>query len=562
MKSRLRTGLSLVAVAFLVVGAAVSPLFAQVNRYGIVLYAEGTEVSIYRDGELRAYDVMRDDVLGMPLLEGDLIQTEDATFLEIQLLPSRTVVKIAENTSFRVTAVGEGGGGDIALSYGRIRARVERLSGDDEFRIRGAGYVAGVRGTDFGYDVTVSRGSDYLRADVYVFEGEIALAEDPDADRGDDAGAPPADAAASAGEGRSGDEPTPDATGDERSPSPEAGSEGVGGDSGAPDVGSGETSAEGARPQPILVGAGRMVTIERTVARLPSAPSGATRDVDEPVPAEPDSPADETASPQESEPVPTDVPAILESRDLDTGVIEFWSEKDFEAESVAAEEVDERFPETRSMLTTAIERRIQITDEPEAREELERTLETLRETAPPAGESLPEDNDAADGGESLEAGAPAGESVADASSADEASADASSAEGRREADETSVAEGLDVDADMETGGDAASGTEGADVAEEVVGEGIDISREPIITLRRSDLRIAGISMTGAGVLFGVGAYVVGADPFDLFAGVSPQVTRALGITSGILIGTGIVSTVYSLFMDEDDEPKRELLPVE
>jgi hypothetical protein len=558
MKPRFRTGLPLAAVAFLIAGAAVSPLFAQANRYGIVLYAEGTEVSLYRDGELRTYDVMTDDVLGMPLLEGDLLQTEDATFLEIQLLPSRTVVKIAENTSFRVAAVGEGGGGDIALSYGRIRARVERLSGDDEFRIRGAGYVAGVRGTDFGYDVTVSRGSESLRADVYVFEGEIALAEDPEAtapdtERGDDAGAVPANGEPAA------EAPTPDATGAERSPSAGAGMEAGGDDSGEPQVGAGATGAgaEGSRPQPILVGAGRMVTIERTVARLPSSPSGPTGDGDESVPAdpdspdspaepEPDSPADETSSPQESQPVPADVPAILQSRELDTGVVEFWSEKDFEAESVAAEEVDERFPETRSMLTTAIERRIQRTDEPEAREELERTLETLRETAPAVDDSQSADDDAEGEGERLEATAPAGDSVADAQGD-------SVAEAQGEADEAEVSEAGPADGDVqETAGDDA----------ETEGGGIDISREPIITLRRSDLRIAGISMTGAGILFGVGAYVVGADPFDLFTDVSPQVTRGLGITSGILIGTGIVSTVYSLFMDEDDEPKRELLPVE
>jgi urease accessory protein UreE len=77
--------------------------------FGVILYAEGVELSIFRQGELIRYDLFQDDVLGLPLLQGDMVQTEDNSFVEIQLLPSESVVKVAENTTFEITSIGEAG---------------------------------------------------------------------------------------------------------------------------------------------------------------------------------------------------------------------------------------------------------------------------------------------------------------------------------------------------------------------------------------------------------------------------------------------------------------------
>ncbi|SIP89674.1 FecR family protein [Alkalispirochaeta americana] len=149
--------------------------------FAVVIYAEGYDVSIFRNGQLSSYDVLTDDVIGMPLLAGDLVQTDPDTFLEIQLVPSRTVVKVAENTTFEIERLGQEGGGGLAVSYGRLRARVERALRDDPFEVRGFSAVAGVRGTDFGFDTVVDRASPgELQTRVYTFSGSVEVRDRPD----------------------------------------------------------------------------------------------------------------------------------------------------------------------------------------------------------------------------------------------------------------------------------------------------------------------------------------------------------------------------------------------
>lgn len=154
-------------------------LFGQSNSYAFVIYAEGYDMSIFRNGELTTYDVIADDVIGMPLLPGDLVQTDADTFVEIQVMPARTVLKVAENTTFEIDSIGGAGGGVFQMSYGRLRARVERITTNDPFEIRGQGAIAGVRGTDFGYDLVVNResASNQVETKVYCFEGQVEVSE-------------------------------------------------------------------------------------------------------------------------------------------------------------------------------------------------------------------------------------------------------------------------------------------------------------------------------------------------------------------------------------------------
>ncbi len=174
--------------------AAILP--AQSTAFGVIVYAEGEEFQLVRDDRPRQYNAYHPDVLGMPLYAGDRIDTYDSTYLEVQLMPARSIVKIAENTSFVVQGVTDGGGGQFELAYGRVRARVERLVGTDAFEIRSRTAVAGVRGTDFGYDLVAGRGSQAV-ANVYCFEGavEVTLAQEPQPEVGTAEAAPEPDAA-------------------------------------------------------------------------------------------------------------------------------------------------------------------------------------------------------------------------------------------------------------------------------------------------------------------------------------------------------------------------------
>ncbi len=180
-----KIGLSIICVVLLF--AAGTTVFGQ-DAPAKVIYGEGYGFNLLREGEELYFDILYDDVIGFELHEGDYISTDEETFLEIQLTSSSNVLKISENTSFQITQVSGKGGGDFALTYGRVRAKVKRLIGDDEFSIGGPSAVAGVRGTDFGYDVIVMPDMEKNQietvAQVYCFDGkvEVTQAEKEDAE--------------------------------------------------------------------------------------------------------------------------------------------------------------------------------------------------------------------------------------------------------------------------------------------------------------------------------------------------------------------------------------------
>ncbi|MEX2442318.1 MAG: FecR family protein [Alkalispirochaeta sp.] len=271
--------LAMACIAFLGISLSVH---SQSDPYAFVIYAEGYNMSIYRNDELLTYDVLVDNVIGMPLLPGDLVQTDPDTFVEIQVMPSRTVVKVAENTTFEIESLGGSGGGTFDMSYGRVRARVERLTNNETFRVRGSSAVAGVRGTDFGYDMVVEReAAEQLRTRVYVFDGEVAVSS--------------------------------------RDDSPEGASEAR------------EDSEEGAvqrqQPEEILIGANEMVNV---VSAVPEELSGERdEDTEEPL-SPPQAVRPQTVSFQR-EPIQEDIQ-------------QFWRDQDFREEAIDPAEVENVFP--------------------------------------------------------------------------------------------------------------------------------------------------------------------------------------------------------------------------
>ncbi len=159
------------------------PLEAQ--NAGIV-YAEGGDFSVIHQRQEQYFSVGVDDVLGLPLEAGDLVQTGNGTFLEIQTTGSGALFKIAENTSFRLDHSGEDGSSRLDLTYGRVRAKVDAVAAGTFLEMRGLSVVAGVRGTDFGYDIIVTpRGTGEPVLQIYTFEGSVVVAEaSPSADSG------------------------------------------------------------------------------------------------------------------------------------------------------------------------------------------------------------------------------------------------------------------------------------------------------------------------------------------------------------------------------------------
>ena len=145
-----------------------------------IVFAEGSSFNLVRSGTVQKKDVASADVIGFELASGDILQTAPSTFIEIYINNVAASVQIAENTSFRCETSGTGGETKGELYYGRVRAKLGKLSGSKSFRITSPSLVAGVRGTDFGCDVIAvpvseSAPGTAILSRVFCFEGSVAV---------------------------------------------------------------------------------------------------------------------------------------------------------------------------------------------------------------------------------------------------------------------------------------------------------------------------------------------------------------------------------------------------
>lgn len=175
----------------LILFALLAGLAFGAETYASITYAEGSSFILVRNGKTATWSVSSDAVFGMEIMPGDIIQTGPATFLELFIAPISASIQIAENTSFRCDADASGKKSTGELYYGRVRAKVAKLSGSSSYRISSPSLVAGVRGTDFGCDVIAVRpakdasgtASSAMAAlspilhRVFCFEGSVLVAE-------------------------------------------------------------------------------------------------------------------------------------------------------------------------------------------------------------------------------------------------------------------------------------------------------------------------------------------------------------------------------------------------
>ena len=160
--------------------AVLVPLSAQTadspeTNAGSLIYASGSGFEIVRNDSKEEFDLSTDIVEGLEFRAGDYVNTFDGTFLEIQVSGSTNVLKISENTSFKFDRATQSNTSQYEVSYGRVRARVRKLAGLEQFAISGPSMVAGVRGTDFGYDVLYDVDEQTTISSVYCFEGKVEV---------------------------------------------------------------------------------------------------------------------------------------------------------------------------------------------------------------------------------------------------------------------------------------------------------------------------------------------------------------------------------------------------
>lgn len=156
---------------------AEQPKAEQPNSQVFIEFADGDDILIIRNNKRLAFA----DPIGLELLNGDLIQTGKNTVLELRFFKdsrSGALLKMAQNTSLVLDKIALADN-SIKLVYGRVRAKVEKITAANSFTVAGTLAVAGVRGTDFGIDVLASieqsAGAISTITNTYCFEGIIEV---------------------------------------------------------------------------------------------------------------------------------------------------------------------------------------------------------------------------------------------------------------------------------------------------------------------------------------------------------------------------------------------------
>ncbi|MDR1787863.1 MAG: FecR domain-containing protein [Treponema sp.] len=154
MQGNRNGGRAALAAAFLL--AARGGLFAQDAQ---IYHGEGAEFVISNGGKLENVPIAPDAPLLKSLSQGNAVQTGPGTWIEIQLTPSGTIIKLAENSSLTYNGFDEQGRFlDVNLLYGRIRA-VFGEQGDPASRtlvIRAGIAAVRMEGGDVGLDYLVA----------------------------------------------------------------------------------------------------------------------------------------------------------------------------------------------------------------------------------------------------------------------------------------------------------------------------------------------------------------------------------------------------------------------
>jgi len=146
------------------------------NTAAVIIYTEGDNFDVL-DPSGNSIGIDPYNAIGSELMSGDIILTYDDTYVEIQLADSEHIIKIAENTDFRLDKVQKKRENRFSMLYGSIRAKVAKLGSEEQFKVSGNEAIAGVRGTDFGMTVVVPKeGASIVPfTRVYCFKGVVEV---------------------------------------------------------------------------------------------------------------------------------------------------------------------------------------------------------------------------------------------------------------------------------------------------------------------------------------------------------------------------------------------------
>jgi len=115
---------------------------------------------------------------GMKLGVGWTVKTGKGDTAEIELTHNRTIIKVSQNTTFTVKALGDTKETPnvMSVAVGKIRTVAGRASGNERYRIEGGAAVCGVSGTDFIFTVP-ENGADAI---LQTLEGLVEFWKEND----------------------------------------------------------------------------------------------------------------------------------------------------------------------------------------------------------------------------------------------------------------------------------------------------------------------------------------------------------------------------------------------
>ncbi len=132
---------------------------------GIITYCSG-DVTVFEEGEWYAIEI------GDFVTEKNIVKVESDSFCEVQF-GNTAVVKIQENSEINLARVSlEQGNAEVTLDMklGNVLCKVQKLTGNESFKVKTQTAVCGVRGTEF--SVSSSKEADTVLA---VKKGAVAV---------------------------------------------------------------------------------------------------------------------------------------------------------------------------------------------------------------------------------------------------------------------------------------------------------------------------------------------------------------------------------------------------
>ena len=122
-----------------------------------IYHLEGKDFALSLHGERKIFSADTVNNGGVNLEQSGIVHTGPGTFLELQLLPSGTIIKLSENTSLIYNGIDNTGRfEDLGLLYGRIR--VVTGEGANQVVVRSGGISTRINSADFGVDYIMENG--------------------------------------------------------------------------------------------------------------------------------------------------------------------------------------------------------------------------------------------------------------------------------------------------------------------------------------------------------------------------------------------------------------------